>query len=150
MIFANVSRSPRRTTVPTERARNLWSLILHHEEDRILELRWLPATAGMTDGGFKATLALFVWEAERVRPSFLLIDALQFDHEFGEGMMRWRDDHIIPRYGAAGTRKLAFLVPEGFSGTIEAGGKAEPEGDAIFPTGWFSVRSNALEWFRQG
>jgi len=142
--------------VPIERARNDWGIILHHEEDRTLELRWLPATDGMTDGGFMATLALYAWEAERVRPSFLLIDALQFNHEFGErrlrtggSVMRWRDDHIIPRYGAAGTRKLAFLVPDGFPGTIEAGGKAEPEGEAIFPTGWFSVRDNALEWFRK-
>lgn len=136
--------------MPLERAGNAWSVILHHEEDGILELRWLPATSGMTDGGFKATLALFVWEAERVRPSNLLIDALQFNHEFGDGVMCWRDDHIIPRYGAAGTRKLAFLVPAEFPGTIEAGGKPEPEGDAVFPTAWFSVRDNALEWFRQG
>jgi hypothetical protein len=135
--------------MPLERARNPWSIILHHEEDRVLELRWLPATSAMTDGGFKATLALFVWEAERVRPPYLLIDALQFNHEFGEGVMRWRDDHIIPRYGAAGTCKLAFLVPDGFPATVEAGGKAEPEGDAIFPTAWFCVRDNALAWFRQ-
>jgi hypothetical protein len=135
--------------MPVSVAGNPWSTILHHEEDRILELRWLPSTAGMTDGGFKATLALFVWEAEKRRPPFLLIDALHFNHEFGEGVMRWRDDHIIPRYGAAGTRKFAFVVPDGFPGTVEAGGKPEAEGEAIFPTGWFSVRQNALEWFRK-
>jgi hypothetical protein len=64
----------------------------------MLELRWLPSE--MTDGAFKATLALFAWEAEKVRPSFLLIDATQFRHKFGPGVMQWRDDSIIPRYGA--------------------------------------------------
>jgi hypothetical protein len=135
--------------MPPERARNAWSVIVHHEGEGILELRWLPGAPKMTDGAFKATLALLAWEAERVRPAFLLIDALHFHHEFGEGVSRWRDDHIIPRYGAAGTRKFGFLVPAGVPGTVEAGGKPEPEGDAIFPTAWFSVRDHALAWFRE-
>src|ERR1700736_1418578 len=56
-------------------------LYIHHEADGILELRWLPAA--MTDGAFKATLALFASEAEKIRPAFLLIDATEFRHEFG-------------------------------------------------------------------
>ena len=136
--------------MPAEVASNPWGVILHHKDDGILELRWLPSTAGMTDGGFKATLALFASEAEKLRPSFLLIDALRFRHTFGEGVMQWRDDHIIPRYGAAGTRKFAFHVPEGFPNAMESGGKEAFEGPAIFPTAWFSAREHALEWFRKG
>jgi len=34
-------------------------------KDDVLELRWLPSTASMSDGGFMATLCLFAWEAER-------------------------------------------------------------------------------------
>ena len=113
-----------------------------------LELRWLPGQ--MTDGAFKATLALYAFEAEKVRPSFLLIDATQFRHQFGPNVMQWRDDCIIPRYGAAGAKKFAFHVPAGFPNTMEAGGKEVFEGPAIFPTGWFSERQNALEWFRKG
>src|ERR1700674_235597 len=85
-------------------AGNVWGEILHHESNGILELRWLPGK--MTDGAFKATLALYVWEAEKVRPSFLLIDATQFRHQFGPNVMQWRDDCIIPRYGAAGAKNL--------------------------------------------
>ncbi len=133
----------------SEVARNPWVVMLHHREEGILELRWLASTASMTDGAFKATLALYASEAERIRPSFLLIDALQFRHEFGEGVMQWRDDHIIPRYGAAGIRKFAFHVLEGFPNTIEAGGRETIDGPAIFPTAWFAVRKNALEWFRK-
>jgi hypothetical protein len=129
-------------------AGNVWSEILHHEADGILELRWLPSE--MTDAGFKATLALYVWEAEKVRPSFLLIDATQFRHQFGPNVMQWRDDCIIPRYGAAGTKKFAFHVPAGFPNTMEAGGKEVFEGPAVFPTAWFSERKHALDWFRKG
>jgi len=129
-------------------AETAWGEILNHEPDAILELRWLPAK--MTDGAFKATLALFVWEAEKVRPSFLLIDATQFRHQFGPGVMQWRDDCIIPRYGAAGAKKFAFHVPAGFPNTIEDGGKEVFEGPAVFPTAWFSQRQHALNWFRQG
>ncbi|MCL2453570.1 MAG: hypothetical protein FWD08_08030 [Alphaproteobacteria bacterium] len=129
-------------------ASNSWGEIIHHDADRTLELRWLPSN--VTDGAFKATLALFAWQAEKLRPSFLLIDATEFRHEFGPGVMQWRDDSIIPRYGAAGARKFAFHVPAGFPNTIEAGGKEMFEGPAIFPTAWFSERQHALTWFRQG
>jgi hypothetical protein len=128
-------------------ASNAWGEIVHHESERILELRWLPAK--MTDAAFKATLALFAWESEKVRPTFLLIDATQFRHQFGSGVMQWRDDSIIPRYGAAGARKFAFHVPVGFPGTMETGGTEKVEGPAIFPTAWFSDRQHALDWFKK-
>ena len=132
----------------SELASNAWGQVIHHEPDGILELRWLPTE--MTDGAFKATLALFALEAERVRPLFLLIDATQFGHQFGPGVMQWRDDSIIPRYGAAGAKKFAFHVPAGFANTMESGGKEIFEGPAIFPTAWFSEREHALAWFRKG
>jgi hypothetical protein len=100
----------------------------------------------MADGGFKATLALFAWQAEQHRPTFLLIDATQFQHQFGPGVMQWRDDFIMPRYGAAGVKKFAFHVPAGFPNTMEAGGKEVIEGPAVFPTAWFSERQHALDW----
>ena len=125
-------------------AGNAWGEILHHEPDGILELRWLPSET--TDGAFKATIALYAWEAEKVRPSFLLIDATEFRHQFGPNVMQWRDDCIIPRYGAAGVRKFAFLMPAGVPNTMESGGKEVIDGPAIFPTAWFSVRQNALNW----
>ncbi|HLX17549.1 MAG TPA: hypothetical protein VKS24_20355 [Bradyrhizobium sp.] len=128
-------------------ASNAWGEIVHHDADRILELRWLSTK--MTDAGFKATLALFAWEAEKSRPSFLLIDATQFRHQFGPGVMQWRDDSIIPRYGAAGVTKFAFQMPAGVPGTMEAGGTEKVDGPAVFPTAWFSERRHALDWFKK-
>jgi hypothetical protein len=128
-------------------AGNAWGEIVHHESNGILELRWLPAE--MTDGAFKATLALLAWEAEKLRPSFLLIDATLFDHQFGPDVMRWRDDCIIPRYGAAGVTKFAFLMPADFPDTIEKGGMEASGEPAVFATAWFSQRENALAWFRR-
>ena len=128
-------------------AGNSWGEIIHHELEGILELRWLPVK--MSDGSFKTTLALFALEAERVRPSFLLIDATEFRHEFGPGVMQWRDDSIIPRYGAAGVTKFAFLMPDGFPHTMEKGGNEGIDGPAIFPTARFSRRENAIAWFQK-
>ncbi len=125
-----------------ELVRNAWGAILRDEALDILELRWFPSTSQMTDGGFMATLCLFVWEAEKARPRRLLIDATEFRHRFGEGVMEWRDAHIIPRYGAAGVRKFAFHMPSGFP----KAGAEEVEGPAIFPTRWFVDRRAALDW----
>src|SRR5256712_4197966 len=118
-----------------ELAQNLWGVIVRPKDD-VLELRWLPSTASMSDGGFMATLCLFAWEAERARPLGLLIDAVEFRHQFGPGVMEWRAAHIIPRYGAAGVRKVAFVLPTRFSNA----GEEAIEGPAICPTRWFVDR----------
>jgi hypothetical protein len=131
----------------TTLAKNAWGEIVHYPTDGILELRWLPVK--MTDAAFKATLALLALEAERVRPSLLLIDATEFRHDFGPGVMEWRDACVIPRYGAAGATKFAFHVPEGFPGTMEAGGKESYTEAAVFPTAWFSKRQNAIDWLKK-
>ena len=128
----------------TELVRNEWGVILDHSH--FVELRWLPSTSVMTDGGFKATICLFASEAEKGRPSGLFIDAIEFKHSFGPGVMEWRDAHIIPRYGAAGVRRLAFLMPAGFPNA----GQEAIEGPAVFPTKWFVDREEALNWLRAG
>ena len=125
-----------------EVARNEWGVIVEHAD--LIELRWLPSTSEMTDGGFMATLCLFATITERVRPKSLFIDATEFSHTFGPGVMEWRDAHIIPRYGSAGVRRFAFLMPAGFP---RAGTEAV-EGPAIFPTRWFVTREEALAWLR--
>ncbi len=125
-------------------AGNIWGQILHDESEGILELRWLPGE--MTDARFMATLALYASEAERLRPSSLLIDATDFRHRFGLNVMQWRNDFIIPRYGAAGVRRLAFHMPAGFTDTVEAGVKESIDGPAVFPTAWFAERQHALDW----
>jgi hypothetical protein len=125
-----------------ELAKNEWGEILRHESPDVLELRWLRSTEQMSDGGFMATLCLFAWEAEKSRPRGLLIDATEFRHTFGQGVMAWRDAHIIPRYGAAGVRKFAFQMPAGFPGA----GEEKIDGPAVFPTKWFVDRGKALAW----
>ena len=128
--------------MPTKLVANEWGVILLHDGRDLLELQWLPSTAEMTDGGFMATLCLFASEAEKARARRLLIDATHFRHRFGDGVMAWRDAHIIPRYGAAGVRKFAFLMPPGFPDA----GKEAIEGPAIFPTKWFVNAREAMTW----
>ena len=129
--------------MPEELVRSPWGIVVRDGE--VLELRWLPSTAQMSDGGFMATLCLFAWEAEKARPRGLLIDAREFHHQFGDGVMTWRDAHIIPRYGAAGIRRFAFVMPAAFP---DAGREAF-EGPAVFPTKWLTSRDQALAWLRQ-
>ena len=130
--------------VSHEVAANTWGVVVQHSD--VLELRWLPSTSSMTDGAFMATLCLFAREAEQSRPRGLFIDATQFHHRFAnaDGVMAWRDAHIIPRYGAAGIRRFAFLMPVGFPDA----GREAVEGPAIFPTKWFVDHRAALTWLR--
>jgi len=128
---------------PTRLAENEWGVIFDHQD--LLELRWLPSTSSMTDGGFLATLCLFATEAEKAQRPAVFINALEFHHHtFGAGVMEWRDAHILPRYGAGGIRRFAFLVPEG----SPRAGAEEFEGTAVFPTKWFVDRQAMLVWLR--
>jgi len=133
-------------TEPIEIARNEWGVVRHYEQVRTLELKWLSTTREMPDDGFRRTLELLAAEGARLRPPRMLIDATEFYHEFGDGVMEWRDAQIIPRYNDAGVTKFAFLVPEGAPGTVESGGVPAVEGPATFPTGWFAIREKADEW----
>jgi hypothetical protein len=137
------------TAEAAEAARNRWGVIRHHGQWRTLELEWLPTTREMDDDGFKETLQLFAGAGERLKPAFMLIDANEFHHQLGEGVLRWRDEHIIPRYNGAGVTKFAFIVPPGTPGTVETGGTPQVEGSASFPTGWFSGRDRAYQWLMQ-
>src|SRR5215813_1821021 len=107
-------------------AGNEWAEFVCHEGNRVLEMRWLPSP--MNDAAFKASIALFVWHAETVRPHGLLVDATNFHHRPGPEMMQWRNDAILPRYGAAGVRRFAFQMPTGTPGTMESGGKEVIDG----------------------
>src|SRR5215469_7246119 len=140
------TRRSRMNAEPVELARNDWAVIRHHEQWRTIELRWLPTTRDMTDDGFKNSLDLLAAAGERLRQPFMFIDAVEFHHQLGEGVLAWRDENIIPRYAAGGVTKFAFLVPEGAPGTVESGAVPAPEGRATFPTGWFSTRERAYGW----
>jgi hypothetical protein len=132
---------------PVEVARNPWGVILYHQGWQTLELRWLPVE--MSDADFKETLGLLADMGEQHKPRFMIIDATDFHHEFGPGVMQWRDKKIIPRYGAAGVTKFAFLARDGFPGTVESGAQPGVEGRAKFPTGWFSTRDRAYRWLTE-
>ena len=107
---------------------------------------WFPSTRDMADRGFKETIQLLASEGERLRPMYMFIDATQFFHQLGEGVLDWRDEHVIPRYSEAGVTRFAFLVPEGSPNTVESGAEPRVEGRATFPTGWFSTRAKAHAW----
>src|SRR5207245_10758013 len=88
-----------------ELVQNPWGVIVRPRDD-VLELRWLPSTASMSDGGFMATLCLFAWEAERARPLGLLIDAVEFGHQFGPGVVDRSGAAFIFRVGDDGARTV--------------------------------------------
>ena len=120
---------------------NEWGRILQHGDAPVLELKW-RADVEMTDAAFMATLSLLASISERRHPSGILIDATGFRHSFGDGVMEWRDQTVIPRYGAAGVRRFAFVVP----GESPHVGRESVEPRAVFPTAWFGSRPAALAW----
>jgi hypothetical protein len=134
------------TEEPQELAANAWGTITHHPAWNTLELKWSPTTSSMSDDGFRQTLQILADQGLKVRPRFMIIDATEFYHSVGEGVLAWRDEHIVPLYNQAGIEKFAFLAPAGMPGTVEKGGEPMPDGPASFPTAWFETSERMYAW----
>jgi hypothetical protein len=50
--------------------------------------------------------------------------------------------HVVPRYGAAGVRRFAFLMPPAFPHA----GTESIDGPAVFLSRWFVHREEAILW----
>ncbi len=131
---------------PQELAANEWGTIIHHPQWNTLELIWGQKTRSMSDDGFKKTLQIMADHGLKVRPRYMIIDATEFFHTFGEGTLAWRDEHIVPLYNQAGVEKFAFLATPAMPGTVEKGAQPVPDGPATFPTGWFETKERMYAW----
>jgi hypothetical protein len=108
-----------------------------------VEIRWYDATEAMSAAQFQDWLARFAGEVERRRPAGILVDGTSFLMDPGNMDDEWRNEHIVPRYNAAGVRKFAFHMPEGMPAIGEP---PAAEGPATFPTAYFARRQAALDW----
>jgi hypothetical protein len=133
----------------SEKHRDEFGVILHHEDQGLMELRWLEASARMTDDDFMRSMERYAALAQEQRTPFMLVDVRDFKHSPAEQVARWRDEHIIPRYNAAGVRRFAFLLPAGAPGTVESGSSPAPEPPGEFPTAYFADRQRVLDWFAE-
>jgi hypothetical protein len=128
-------------------AKDQWGQIVLYDEWNSLELKWLPSTADAKDAELRTTMETFANEAVNRHPHTLIVDTIEFRHDWDEGFTQWRNGTIIPRYNQAGVIKFAFIANPKYPGpTVEDGAKPSPEGPANFPTGWFKTRAAAHQW----
>lgn len=130
-------------TLPTVVYADRWGECLVRPDDGCSEIRWFDATAEMDGDDFNAFLAEFASVVEAAGLPGALVDAVQFRMDMAKMMTGWRDEHIIPRYNAAGLRKFAFVMPKGMPAI---GAPPKAEGPAAFPTAYFAARRDALAW----
>jgi len=128
-------------------AEDQWGQMIFYDDWNSLELKWLPTTADASDADLKITMESFADESVSRRPRTLIVDTTEFRHQWGDGMMEWRDAQIIPLYNQAGVTKFAFIANRNYPGpTVDGGAKPAAEGSATFPTGWFKSRDAAYQW----
>ena len=122
-----------------------WGDILDRQDDDCVEIRWFDTTSAMNGSEFGDFLTRYAEQVELCGRRNCLIDAVQFKMDPDNMNMGWRDEHIVPRYNAAGVQKFAFIMPQG----MPAIGKTpENEGPGQFPTAYFGTRVDALNWLK--
>jgi hypothetical protein len=97
----------------------------------------------MNDDEVKDWLEKYATFGEKNQTRSMLINPQKFRYRWGPDIDAWRNENIIPRYNAAGVKKLAFLFP------AEEAPPQEPAVDspAIYPTGYFDSREKLTQWF---
>lgn len=120
-----------------------WGGIIDRPDAGYIEIRWYDTTRDMTRDQFQSWLTTFVEQVEATSRTRVLVDAVQFRMAMENMDGSWRDEHIIPRYNAAGMSRFAFHMPAG----MPAIGKPPAhEGPGQFPTAYFGTRADALAW----
>ncbi|MEE8330446.1 MAG: hypothetical protein V3R84_01610 [Acidimicrobiia bacterium] len=120
-----------------------WGEVVEDSEADLIEIVWSETTAGMSIEEFNRWLDGFAGLVEKQDRHKVLVDSTLFLMDTLLMDAPWRDANIIPRYNAAGVKKLAFLVPEGMP---LIGAEPAPDGPADFPTAYFGDRDDALAW----
>src|ERR1700694_1148068 len=128
---------------PTVVETNTWAELLWHEHWKTLELKWLTSSDDMTDEQVKETLQLFADSGEKLRPTYMMINALDFHRGFTDEINVWRTANIIPAYNRAGVKRFALVPPAGYPATVESGAAPAAEPGADFITGWFATLDHA-------
>ena len=76
----------------------------------VLAFRWTEDTADLTTEGFQEALRHYAATAERYRPRGLLVDVTHLRFPGPPPAEGWRDAEILPRYIAAGGRRMAYVA----------------------------------------
>lgn len=120
-----------------------WGAIIDRPEAGYIEIRWYDSTVALDREGFQRWLETFATHVEWHPRRGILVDATAFRMNTAHMDGSWRDEHIVPRYEAAGVTKFAFHMPAGMPAI---GSTPQPEGVAKYPTGYFGTRNDALIW----
>lgn len=124
-----------------------FSRYFRNDDHSAIELHWSAATRSMTEEQFRDRITRLAEMLERTPAPNALVDIVNIQFAPSAEFEPWRQANIIPRYNAAGLRKLAFVVPANATSTVENGNAPALEGAAKFLTGYFSSRERALSWF---
>ena len=131
------------STGTTNAYEDRFGAVIDHADADYVEIRWYDTTEAMSAGEFQDWLSGFAGEVERCRRAGVLVDGTSFLMDPANMDSQWRDEHIVPRYNAAGVRGFAFHMPDGMPAI---GTPPAPEGPATFPTAYFGRRQDALDW----
>lgn len=114
----------------------------HDEENNVLIFDWTEATADMNDQDFMDALSNYAGFAFELNGPGLLVDVVNFKHSIGDEAMKWRNESALPRYMAAGSYKMGYVLPPPAMSQV-------PQGDVVhgeFMDHYFDNRVAATEW----
>ncbi len=118
---------------------------VYSESDHTLVFEWNTNTENMTDDNFKEALSNYAGYAFELKGPGLIVDVRNFRHNMSEESMQWRNEACLPRYIAAGSSKMAYVMPKPALDNV-------PGGDVMigdFTDRYFGSVEEAASWLKQ-
>jgi hypothetical protein len=116
-------------------------------EAGLMEAYWLEQ-AKLEGQAFRDYLDTWATLIEQNRPLGFLVDSRRGHLAMTPDIQDWHDSQIVPRYIAAGVRKVAFILPEDVFAALSIELMFDEKESRKLATQYFDDSDKALVWLR--
>ncbi|GAB4397883.1 MAG: hypothetical protein OHK0053_15370 [Microscillaceae bacterium] len=118
------------------------------EQDRI-EAFWMEQEAPIDENTFQNHIDRFSQLFEVYPVPVFLVDNRATSVVMSIQLQEWHDTQIVPRYIAAGVKKIAFVMTEEFMTALSVEQTFEEPKAQVLQVGYFREREEARSWLEE-
>ena len=111
--------------------------------------KWFSITEQMSDEEYKAEMLKFVDLAKENKPTYHLINSLEFRYAITIEMQEWTNVTIFPQLIEVGVKKIAFLVSSEIVAQMAIEQTLDESNASAFQVKYFDKEADACAWFKK-
>ncbi len=117
------------------------------EEQKLIEITWLPETKGLSEVKYKEELFYQLNVILKIKPSKVLSDMREMRFAISSYLREWTGKTIFPKMLAIGLDRAALVLSNKLIAHLSIEQTMEEYGNKKFITQYFDNKEEAKEWF---